>query len=261
MSFFGKVFMDITLKTYLIVCPLVFLAGFVDAIGGGGGLISLPAYMFAGLPAHNAVGTNKFSSALGTMVSTTRLCAKNRPRWYHAVPAVVLALIGSQIGSRLSILVPDNIFKMVLCIILPVVAFYVLKEKNLDKGSKEEISLKKQVIILSIASFILGMYDGFYGPGTGTFLILIYTGFAKMTLMESATSTKLANLASNISALVVFWLNGLVYIKLGLVAAIFSIAGNYIGAGVMLKNGKKVVRIIILSVLTLLFIKVIMDFI
>lgn len=251
--------MDITLKTYLIVCPLVFLAGLVDSIGGGGGLISLPAYMFAGLPVHNAVATNKFSSSLGTAVATTRLCYNNRPKYYHAIPAIVLAFIGSHLGSKLSLLVPDNAFKIILMVILPVVAFYVIKEKNLDKASETEIPLSKQIVILSIASFIIGGYDGFYGPGTGTFLILVYTSFAHMTLMESATTTKLANLTSNISALVVFLMGGLVHIKLGLIAGLFSILGNYLGAGMVLKNGSKIVRAIILTVISVLFVKILTE--
>lgn len=253
--------MNITFKTYLIVCPLVFLAGLVDSIAGGGGLISLPAYLFAGLPAHNAVATNKFSSSVGTAVSTARLCYNNHPKYYHALPAVVLAFIGSHIGSRLSLLLPDSAFKIILCIILPAVAFYVLKEKNLDKASEVEIPLSKQIIILSVSSFIIGAYDGFYGPGTGTFLILVYTTFAHMTLMESATTTKLANLTSNISALVVFLMEGLVYIKLGLVASLFSILGHYLGAGMVLKNGSKIVRAIILTVISLLFVKIILEFV
>lgn len=253
--------MDITFKTYLIVCPLVFLAGLVDSIAGGGGLISLPAYLFAGLPAHNAVATNKFSSSVGTAVSTARLCYNNHPKHYHALPAVILAFIGSHIGSRLSLLLPDSAFKIILCIILPAVAFYVLKEKNLDKASEVEIPLSKQIITLSVSSFIIGAYDGFYGPGTGTFLILVYTTFAHMTLMESATTTKLANLTSNISALVVFLMEGLVYIKLGLVASLFSILGHYLGAGMVLKNGSKIVRAIILTVISLLFVKIILEFV
>lgn len=252
--------MDITIKTYLIVCPLVFLAGFVDSIGGGGGLISLPAYMFAGLPAHNAVATNKFTSSIGTSVATFRLCRTTHPKYYFAIPAIVLAFIGSHIGSRLSLLVPDDAFKVFLCLALPVIAFYVLRKKDLEERDGVEISLKKQIIILSVSSFIVGMYDGFYGPGTGTFLILIYTGFARMTLMEAATTTKIANLTSNISALIVFLMNGLVFMQLGIVASIFSIAGNYIGAGLVLKNGNRIVRIIILSVISLLFLKLILDF-
>lgn len=251
--------MDITLKTYLIVCPLVFLAGLVDSIGGGGGLISLPAYMFAGLPAHNAVATNKLSSSMGTAIATGRLSYHNRPKWYHAIPAIILALIGSQLGARLSLLIPDNAFKIILCVILPVVAFYVLKEKSLDKASQVEIPLSKQIIILCASSFIVGAYDGFYGPGTGTFLILIYTGWAHMTLMESAVTTKLANLTSNISSLVVFLMSGLVHIKLGLIAGLFSILGNYIGAGLVLKNGSRIVRAIILVVISILFVKIIIE--
>ncbi len=251
--------MEITLKTYLLVCPLVFLAGFVDSIGGGGGLISLPAYLFAGIPAHNAVATNKFSAVFGTATATARLCKENRPKPALGLPAVIMALIGAPIGARLALLVSDEVFKIILMVALPVIAFYVLKKKNLEKGAEIEIPLKKQIIIVSLSSLIIGMYDGFYGPGTGTFLILIYTGFAHMTLLDAATTTKLANLTSNVSSLVVFLQNDLVYIKLGTVAALFSIAGNFLGAGLVVKNGNKIVRIIILTVISILLLKIILE--
>lgn len=247
------------ISSCLIVCPLVFLAGFVDSIGGGGGLISLPAFLFAGLPPHTALGTNKFSSSFGTIVSTARLCYNHRPKLYLALPAIVLAFVGSNIGSRLSLRVPENIFKIILCVLLPIIAFYVLKKKNLDAASNVDLPIYEQVIILSVSSFIVGMYDGFYGPGTGTFLILIYTSFAHMSLMEAATITKLANLTSNISALVIFLMSGVVNIKLGIAASIFEILGHYFGSGLVLKDGSKIVRTIILIVISLLFIKIIYE--
>lgn len=252
--------MEITVKTFLIVCPLVFLAGLMDAIAGGGGLISLPAYIMAGLPSHNAIATNKLSSCLGTAVSTFRLCKSSPPRLKLSVTAVALSFIGAQLGSRLSLLVNDSAFKIMMMICLPIVAFYVIKKKDLEAHDKEEISAKKQFIIVAIASFLLGTYDGFFGPGTGTFLIIAYTCFAKLSLIESSSITKLANLTSNASSLVVFLSQGLVIMSLGATAAIFSIAGHYIGSGLVVKNGTKIVRTVIIIALSLLFIKLILEF-
>ena len=119
---------------YLIVCPLVFLAGFVDSIAGGGGLISLPAYIIAGVPAHFAIGTNKMSSTLGTSVSTWRYLKngylKGKNLIQTAVCACLTALLGSYIGSSLSLLVSDNVIKHMMMVVLPIVAFYVLRNKN-----------------------------------------------------------------------------------------------------------------------------------
>ncbi len=249
--------MELTLSMFLIVCPLVFLAGFVDAIGGGGGLISLPAYLIAGLPAHAAVGTNKLSSGLGTAVSTFRYCKNKFIDYKLAVIGIITALTGGSLGAKFALYVDDIVFKILLLILLPLIAMYVLLKKNLEPKKTQTISRRKQYIIVSIATFFLGMYDGFYGPGSGTFLILVYSGLAKMNILTAEGNAKIVNLAANISSLVVFLLNGVVLIPLGLAAAVFSIAGHYIGAGVAMKNGSKVVRIVILSVIALLFIKII----
>jgi len=250
--------MEITLTMFLIVCPLVFLAGLMDAIAGGGGLISLPAYLIAGLPVHFAIGTNKLSSAVGTSVSTARYCKNKYIDWGVAVPTIILALIGSTIGANIALLIDESIMKYILIIILPLVAFYVLTRKpNKPEAIPATLPRNKVYLITSIASLIIGTYDGFYGPGTGSFLLLIFTGLAKMDIRTASGNTKVVNLASNIAALVTFIINGRIVFLLGLTAAIFSIAGHYIGAGLVIKSGIKVIKPIILIVLVLLFVKVI----
>ncbi|MHB8131069.1 MAG: sulfite exporter TauE/SafE family protein [Mobilitalea sp.] len=250
--------MELTLQMFLIVCPLVFLGGLVDSIAGGGGLISLPAYILAGLPPHFAIGTNKLSSAIGTTVSTVRYCKNKFVDWGVAIPSIFLALIGSAIGANIALLMSENVMKYILIIILPVIAFYVLKGRTIKQDAVvDTIPRKKVYLIACLASFFVGAYDGFYGPGTGSFLILIYTGLAKMDIKKAAGNTKLVNLASNVAALVTFLINGKIFFILGITAAVFSVAGNYIGSGLVIKNGQKVIRPIILVVLALLFIKVI----
>jgi uncharacterized membrane protein YfcA len=249
--------MELTLQMFLIVCPLVFLAGLMDAVAGGGGLISLPAYLIAGLPSHFAIGTNKLSSAVGTSVSTARFCKKKYVDWGIAIPSIILALIGSAIGANIALLIDENIMKYILILILPLIAIYVLKGRSMKEEDRAAtIPRKRAYIIACLASLILGAYDGFYGPGTGSFLILIYTSLAKMDIKIASGNTKLVNLASNVAALVTFLINGKIIFLLGAAAALFSIAGHYIGAGLVIKNGHKVIRPIILVVLGLLFIKV-----
>ena len=242
--------MELTIQTFLIVCPLVFLAGLVDSIAGGGGLISLPAYLLAGVPMHNAIATNKLSSATGTAISTARLCKNKFVDWGVALPCISMALVGSFAGAHIALLASDKILKWMLIPVLPIVAFYVMKKKNLDDNSNVEISRKKQWILCAVCSLAVGCYDGFYGPGTGTFLLILYTGVAKLPVAKASGTMKLANLSSNIMALVVFLFSGLA-------ASVFSIAGHYVGSGMVMKNGNKIVRPIILIVLVLLFIKII----
>ena len=138
--------MELTWSMFLIVCPLVFLAGFVDAIGGGGGLISLPAYFLAGVPVHHALATNKMSSASGTLISTIRLCRNSVIRWKLAIPAVLCALTGSYIGTRLTMLTDERILKHVLMIVLPVVAFFVFRKNSLITEKENRLEERKEIV-------------------------------------------------------------------------------------------------------------------
>lgn len=251
--------MELTIQTFLIVCPMVFLASFMDAIAGGGGLISLPAYLLAGVPMHSAVATNKLSSSTGTVISTWRLCKNKFVDWGLVLPCVILAMTGSCLGANVSLRVSDKILKIVLIPVLLIVAAYVLKKKNLDVYEDAQISRKKQMILCAVSSFVVGCYDGFYGPGTGTFLLLLYTGLGKMNVRTASGNMKVTNLSSNVAALMVFLFSDTIVIPLGLAASVFSIAGHYVGSGMVMQNGSKIVRPIILVVIGLLFLKIIFN--
>lgn len=251
------------LTQLLIICPLVFLAGFVDAIAGGGGIISLPAYLLAGVPAHTALGTNKFSSTFGTALSTVRFIRNGYLRGYvrPVIFAACFSLIGSAVGSNLALLIPDYVITGLMLVVLPVVAFFVLRKKSLEADNKKAPRTAKQILLITCAvALLIGCYDGLYGPGTGTFLILLLTGVARMQLREASAFTKVLNLTSNASALIVFVLHGAPLYTLGIPAALCGIAGNYLGSGLVVKDGTKIVRPIILVVLALLFIKVLFGF-
>ena len=249
--------MEITFQTFLIVCPFLFLAGLVDAIGGGGGLISLPAYLIAGLPPHTAIATNKLSSTCGTALATLRFIKNKLVNFKLALPTVIAAVIGSTIGANLSLLVTETVLLYLMITILPVCAFLVLNKKLFHDGGEDEITLNKRTykIAIVIAS-IVGLYDGFYGPGTGTFLIVAFTIFAKFSIKTANAQAKIINLTSNITSLTVFLLNGEVLLTLGLAAAVCNMAGGYIGSGLVMKNGAKIVKPGIIFVLILLAIKI-----
>ncbi|MBQ1235209.1 MAG: TSUP family transporter, partial [Oscillospiraceae bacterium] len=156
----------------LLIGVGVFFASFVDAIGGGGGIISVPVYLLAGLPTHNALATNKMSACLGTMASTLRYLASGFVDWGLALPAVAFALVGSHFGTRLQIMADERYLKYMLLIVLPVVAAVMLKQKKFPE-EKGVIDRKLQCVIVWASALVIGLYDGFYGPGTGTFLLLI----------------------------------------------------------------------------------------
>lgn len=247
----------------LIICPLVFLAGFVDAIAGGGGIISLPAFLIAGLPAHAALGTNKLSSTIGTTASTFRYLKHGYLRGYGklAATAVVCALIGSSIGSSLAMMIPDYIITKTMLFVLPVVAVFVLWDKKLGADTdKPQLRGIRLMLVANLAALLIGCYDGLYGPGTGTFLLLILTGLAGLHMREASAITKVINLTSNVAALTVFIINGTPVYALGIPAACFCMAGHFVGSGLVVANGTKIVRPIIICVLAALFIKIILGF-
>ena len=246
----------LTLKMALIVAVGVFLASFTDAIAGGGGIISVPTYLLAGLPAHYALGTNKLSAGLGSIASTGRYIKNGYVDWKLGVPSIILALIGAHFGTRLQLMIEEKYLQYLLLIVLPVVAFVVLRQRELpeEKGSIEP---KRQMAIVCAASLIVGAYDGFYGPGTGTFLLLIFCNLAKMDVRTAGGNVKLVNLASNMGALFTSLMNGKVFLALGLIGTVTSFLGHYIGSGLAIKNGSKIVKPTVVVVLALLAIKVI----
>ena len=242
---------------FLIICPMLFLAGLVDAIGGGGGLISLPAYLLAGVPMHNAIATNKLSSACGTTLTTIRFIRQGLVNWKIAVPTAAFAILGSSLGANLSMKMDEGVMQNILFIVLPVVAFVVMNPKLFHDREENSIVLNGRLWVTAITSaFLIGIYDGFYGPGTGTFLIIAFTVFGRMDMRSANAQAKIINLTTNITSLIIFLMNGQAVILLGLAAAVCNMAGNYVGAGLALKQGSKVTRPVIVLVLALLFLKI-----
>lgn len=249
------------MEQYLIVCPLVFLAGLIDSIAGGGGLISLPAYLIAGVPPHIALGTNKTSSSMGTVVSAAKLAKNGFVDRRTAIPGGLCAVAGAIVGATISLYVEDTVITHMMIVILPVVAFYVLRSRTLGESEKTGTLTGGRLIgAVCGIGLVMGIYDGFYGPGTGTFLLLLLTGLAHLDTRRAAGTTKVMNLSSNLAALATFLINGKVYYSLGLVSGLFCIAGHYIGSSLVVRGGRRVVRPMILVVLCILFGKLALGF-
>ena len=152
----------------LLICGGVFLAGFMDAIAGGGGIISVPVYLmaFSGLPTHFVLGTNKLSSCIGTAFSTARFIHQGYVHWRLFLPAAGLAVAGSVCGTQLQLHTPDVVLKYLLLAVLPVVAFFTLRTKTWPE-EPAPIPPRRQAAIVWAAALLIGTYDGYYGPGTG----------------------------------------------------------------------------------------------
>jgi uncharacterized protein len=252
--------MQLDIYHIILICSLIFLAGFIDSIAGGGGLISLPAYLSAGLPPHLALGTNKFSSTFGTFVSFIRFMKNGQINFKPALASVAGALPGSYLGARLTLLVNEAYLKYILIILLPVIVVLVISKKDFgEKDTSAKLSLPGIIALSVLTGLVIGAYDGFFGPGTGTFLILIYTGIMGFNLTTASGNTKVVNLASNISALATFIIMGKVVYAIGIPAALAGILGNWLGSGLAIKNGSKVIRPFFLIAVTLLFLKLLYD--
>lgn len=241
---------------WLVVLPLVFLGAVVDSIAGGGGLISLPAYMMV-LPPHIAAATNKFAASFGTLSSLVRFLKSGKVHLKVSLIAAVGALIGSPIGAQIQLFLPAVWLNRLLLVFLPCVAVFLMVRRDLgaDDGQTDFTCTTKAAVQAFGIGLLIGGYDGLIGPGTGTFLILAFCSFMNFPLLLASGSAKVVNFASNISALVVYLLHGQVLFAVGIPAMLCAIVGYQVGAHMALRGGAKVVRVLIFVVLCILLVK------
>ncbi len=245
----------------LIVCPLIFIGCFVDSIAGGGGIITLPAYLMVGLPVHLAAGTNKVVASCGSVTASIKFFRGKSVLLSVAAFAAGGSLLGGALGSRLALFVSENVLSTIILVSLPAVAVFLMVKRDFGKDPKKrDLPFWATAVLSSIIGLIMGMYDGLVGPGTGTFLIIAFTGLLGLDLLTSSGCARVANMASNIAAMTVFILNDSVYWPIVIPAALCSIAGGYFGVKYALKGGSKNVRKVMFVVLALLFINMGYDF-
>lgn len=254
--------MQPTYMQLLIVCPLVFLAGFTDSIAGGGGILSLPAYVFAGLPLHMAYGTNKFAMSLGTAVSAVKFYRAGHVRLVPALFAAGGALLGANLGARLALLLDEKYLGYCLMALLPVVAVFLMTNRRFGEAAAQKTLLREKEYALSAAvGLTVGAYDGFFGPGAGTFYTLLFVSLLGYDLLGASGNAKVVNLASNIGALIAFIMGGKVLYFVGVPAAVCAILGNYLGSRLAIKNGARFIRPVMAAVIALLLIKIVADYV
>jgi len=252
--------MNELLQMCLIVCPLVFLGAFVDSIAGGGGLITLPAYMMAGLPVHLAAGTNKVVAGIGTATATVRFFKSGKVRLQIALCAAAGSLVGGFVGAEIAKMLPEELLKGLLLVALPLVAVFLAVKKDFGAEQEEKsYPLRYEVLVSLAIGLAIGLYDGIIGPGTGTFLIMAFTVFLSLHLVTASGCAKVANLASNIASAVSYIMGGKVLWLLVLPAAVCSVAGAACGSRYAIRGGSKKIRGMIFVVLGLLFVKTIIE--
>lgn len=250
----------LTFPVTVFVCLLVGLAGFVDASAGGGGIIALPAYVFTGMPAHLAFGCNKFSSACGTTLSVFKFWRAGAVNVRSSLLAAVSSFIGSGIAASIVLMIPDHVLKTMLLIILPLAAIVIFLKKDMgEEDFPHSLSHRAAFFLSLLIGFLIGGYDGMFGPGAGTFAIFAFSSIMKYDLKTASGNAKIVNLASNYASLLTFALAGAVYYQIAVPAGICNIIGNYIGAAYALKKGGRFIRPMMAAVLIFLLAKITFD--
>jgi uncharacterized membrane protein YfcA len=237
----------------LYIFPIAFLAGLVDAIAGGGGLIQIPG-LFLLFP-HTAVvsllGTNKLASFCGTAISSVHYARTLKIDFKTVMPALIGAFLFSALGAKITILIGNQFLKPLIFILLLLIGIYTLFNKKF--GMIQHVTCHntfKLKLYCCLVGSVLGFYDGFFGPGTGSLLIFCFVGWLGFSFLEGSAFAKFTNLASNLAAMIYFGAGNHIIYKLALPMAVFNILGNMIGARLAVKKGSQFVRWIFLLVVT-----------
>jgi uncharacterized protein len=245
----------------LIVALAAALAGFVDAIVGGGGLVLVPALfaVYPMAPPATLLGTNKGGAVWGTAWATWQFAQRVQPRWRALLPAVATALAGSFVGAWVVTLVSADGLKRALPFVLGAVLAYTLARKELGRHHVPRFDGPREAAVASTIGALVGFYDGFFGPGTGSFFVFLFVRLLGYDFLHASASAKLLNTATNAAALVLFAWKGHVWWHLALVIALANVAGSLAGTRLALKHGAGFVRGVFIVVVTALIAKTAYD--
>ncbi|MBU6353150.1 MAG: TSUP family transporter [Actinomycetales bacterium] len=253
--------MDISISVIIFLILASSFAGFVDSIAGGGGLIQLPSLLVA-LPKTEPsllLGTNKLPSFLGTSSATLSYLRSIRPDFKLAFLMAIPAFIGSALGANTATKIPKDAFRPIILILLIAVAIYTWRRKELGLIENFKYARRHQIGIGILAGLVIGFYDGIFGPGTGSFLMLILVAILGFAFMQASVTAKIVNLATNLGAIVVFGFHGKIMWTLGLTMAIGNISGSYLGSRWAMRGGSALIRKVFLLVTCALILRLAFD--
>ena len=239
-------------STYIILFFTAFLASLIDSIAGGGGLLTTPAMLLVGINPLNTLATNKFQSCFGTFTSTYNyfkngLLTDPKKKFYF-----LLSFVGSAIGTLLVSRISNELLETIIPILLISAAFFFI----LNRGPSKTSTNSKFLYVFNLIVISIGFYDGFFGPGTGSFFVLAFVIIKGISIMEATAVTKLLNFASNFAAFIIFAIQGYVIWELGLIMAVAQVGGANIGSRFAISNGEKVVRPVLVIVSILLSVRI-----
>ncbi len=243
-----------------LLCVAALLAGVVDAIAGGGGLLTLPSLLATGLPPHVALGTNKGQSVFGSFAALVRFGRAGLLDKRLAKVSFPAGLVGSLGGAALVLLVKPVVLKpLVLVLLVAVAVFLTFRRAPPQKDKPEPGPRPRAQAIGALIALVIGTYDGFFGPGTGTFLIVAFSTLLGHGLAHASADAKVVNFASNLAAVALFALKGVVLWRVALPMAAAQFIGGWMGAHMAVKGGDKLVRKVVLAVVIALALKLARD--
>ena len=227
---------------YALCLTASFVGGVIDSIAGGGGLITMPAMLLAGLPPHVTLGTGKFASTIGTVPALLNYARSGFVVWRMVPAGVACALAGSWAGSSLALLLDSSTLGNILICLLPIGLLATLCPKKSGEGVPRPQQGWLFWGVMCTVAFAVGMYDGFFGPGTGSFFIIAFHFILRMGLVEASGTAKVFNLASNAGAMITFCIGGKVWYALAVPMACASMTGNWVGSRLAICMGPGIVR-------------------
>ncbi|WGK68753.1 TSUP family transporter [Candidatus Haliotispira prima] len=250
----GSLLADYLIIGISILVFVSFVAGFLDSIAGGAGLVLVPAFILTGMPPQLALGQEKLVSTLGTISAIYNYFKNGKIIWKVVGYGIPTALIGAYLGGKVILAIDESIVGKIIFFMIPIGLLFSFMPKR-TKSDKEYQPGKKDIwIVLPLTCFVIGFYDGFFGPGTGSLLILALHFLARMPLIESSATSKIFNFASNVGAFVAFAIAGKMAFLISIPMVVGSIAGNYLGSHLTLKNGEKIIKPLIFISISILFI-------
>lgn len=245
------------LYLYIIMFIVAFVAGFIDSIAGGGGLITIPALLGAGIPPHMALATNKLQACFGSGMASWHFARLGLVDIKRLLPAILWVFISAGFGAFAVLLLSARILEYLIPILLIIIFFYTIFSKKL--GENEQISRLSPFVFYFIFGGLIGFYDGFFGPGTGSFWTFALICLLGMNMKKAVAHTKVLNFASNIFSLIIFIFGGQILWILGLVMGVGQLLGARLGAGFVIKKEINFIRKIFLFVVFASICKLIYD--
>ena len=249
--------MELVDSSVLVLVVAAFFAGAIDAVVGGGGLIQIPA-LFAVLPGESAAtlfGTNKCASVVGTANATWRYARRVKMPWRTILPAALAAFTLSYLGAAAVAWLPKDAVRPLILVLLVFAAVYTLKRKDFGNLHRPAHSGHRELIYALLLGGVIGFYDGFFGPGTGSFLIFLFVRFFGFDFLHASASSKVVNVATNLAALIYFVPNGYVLPLLAMVMAAANVSGSMTGTWLALRHGSAFVRRVFLLLVGVLIVK------